>query len=75
MNNIKIEYKNGIENNFVLISTEDLKLPFLSFKNKEDAELAVSAAKVLKAYNKDMSNLMYMLPYVFRVMGINNEWT
>ena len=73
--NIKIEYKNGIANSYITQSTEDLRLPSLGFSKEEEAELTVAVAKTLKAHNKDITNLNHTMIYVFRVLGIKNDWT
>ena len=73
--NIKIEYKNGIANSYITQSTEDLHLPSLGFTKEEEAELAVAVAKTLKAHNKDITDLNKTMIYVFRVLGIQNDWT
>ena len=73
--NIRIEYKDGIANHYITQSTEDLRLPSLGFSTEEDAELAVAVAKTLKAHNKNIIDLDNTLIYVFRVLGIKNEWT
>ena len=73
--NIKIEYKNGIANSYITQSTEDLHLPSLGFAKEEEAELAVAIAKTLKAHNKSIINLDNTMVYVFRVLGIQNDWT
>ena len=73
--NIKIEYENGIANRYITQSTEDLHLPSLGFSTEEEAELAVAVAKTLKVRNKSMIDLDNTLIYVFRVLGIKNEWT
>ena len=73
--NIKIEYKNGIANRYITQSTEDLHLPSLSFSTEEEAELAVAVAKTLKTHNKNIINLDNTMIYVFRILGIKNDWT
>lgn len=73
--NIRIEYKNGIANRYITQSTEDLHLPSLSFSTEEEAELAVAVAKTLKAHNKNIINLDDTMIYVFRILGIKNDWT
>ena len=73
--NIKIEYKNGIANHYIIQSTEDLRLPSLGFTTEEDAELAVAVAKTLKVHNKNIINFDNTMIYVFRILGIKNEWT
>lgn len=73
--NIKIEYENGIANRYITQSTEDLRLPSLGFTTEEDAELAVAVAKTLKVHNKNIINLDDTMIYVFRILGIKNEWT
>ena len=73
--NIKVEYKDGIANSYITQSTEDLRLPSLGFTTEEDAELAIAVAKTLKVHNKSIINLDDTLIYVFRVLGIKNEWT
>ena len=73
--NIKIEYKNGIANRYITQSTEDLHLPSLSFSTEEEAELAVAVAKTLKVHNKRIIDFDNTMIYVFRVLGIKNEWT
>ena len=73
--NIRIEYKNGIANRYITQSTEDLHLPSLSFSTEEEAELAVAVAKTLKAHNKNIINLDDTMMYVFRILGIKNDWT
>ena len=73
--NIEVEYKNGIVNHYITQSTEDLCLPSLGFTTEEEAELAIAIAKTLKVYNKDITNLGNIMPYVLRVLGIRNDWT
>lgn len=73
--NIRIEYKNGIANRYITQSTEDLHLPSLGFSKEEDAELAVAVAKTLKAHNKNIIDLDNTMIYVFRILGIKNDWT
>ena len=73
--NIRIEYKNGIANRYITQSTEDLHLPSLNFSTEEEAELAVAVAKTLKAHNKNIINLDDTMIYVFRILGIKNDWT
>ena len=73
--NIKVEYKNGRANYYITQSTEDLHLPSLGFTTEEEAELAVAVAKTLKAHNKDITDLDKTMIYVFRVLGIKNDWT
>ena len=73
--NIRIEYKNGIANRYITQSTEDLHLPSLSFSTEEEAELAVAIAKTLKTHNKNIINLDNTMIYVFRILGIKNDWT
>ena len=73
--NIKVEYKDGIANHYITQSTEDLHLPSLGFTKEEEAELTVVVAKTLKAHNKSITNLDKTMTYVFRVLGIQNEWT
>lgn len=73
--NIRIEYKNGIANRYITQSTEDLHLPSLSFSTEEEAELAVAVAKTFKAHNKNIINLDDTMIYVFRILGIKNDWT
>ena len=73
--NIRIEYKNGIANRYITQSTEDLHLPSLSFSTEEEAELAVAVAKTLKTHNKNIINLDNTMIYVFRILGIKNDWT
>ena len=73
--NIKIEYKNGVANQYVTQKTEDLYIPSLGFDTEEEAELAIAVAKTLKFYNKDIVNLGNIMPYVLRILGIRNGWT
>lgn len=73
--NIRIEYENGIANRYITQSTEDLRLPSLGFSTEEDAELAVAVAKTLKAHNKNIIDLDNTMIYVFRILGIKNDWT
>ena len=73
--NIRIEYKNGIAIRYITQSTENLHLPSLGFSTEEEAELAVAVAKILKAYNKNIINLDNTMIYVFRILGIKNDWT
>lgn len=73
--NIKIEYKNGVANQYVTQKTEDLYIPSLVFDTEEEAELAIAVAKTLKVYNKDNVNLGNIMPYVLRILGIRNGWT
>lgn len=75
MENIKIEYKNGVAKCYIIQRTEDLHIPSLGFDTKEEAELAIAVAKTLKVYNKDITNLGNIMPYVLRVLGIRNGWT
>ena len=73
--NIRIEYKNGVIDRYVTQSTEYLHLPSLSFATEEEAELAVAVAKTLRIHNKSIINLDNTITYVFRVLGIRNDWT
>ena len=73
--NIKIEYKNGVANHYIIQSTEDLNIPSLSFDTEEEAELTIAVAKTLKVYNKNIINLDNIMSYVFRVLGIKNNYT
>lgn len=73
--NIQIGYENGKFKFFLTKATEDLKIPSLGFDTGEDAELAVAVAKALKAHGKDITNLNKDMIYVFRVLGVKNEWT
>ena len=73
--NIRIEYKNGVAIRYITQSTEDLYLPSLGFSIEEEAELAVAVAKTLKAHNKNIINLINTMIYVFRILGIKNDWT
>ena len=73
--NIKTEYKNGVANHYVTQKTEDLHIPSLGFDTKEEAELAIAIAKILKVYNKDITNLGNIMSYVLRILGIRNGWT
>lgn len=73
--NIKIEYENGVADCYITQRTEDLHIPSLGFTTEEEAELAIAVAKTLKAYNKDITNLGNIMPYVLRVLGIRNGWT
>lgn len=73
--NIRIEYKNGIASRYITQSTENLHLPSLSFSTEEEAELAVAVAKTLKAHNKNIIDLDNTMIYVFRILGIKNDWT
>ena len=73
--NIKIEYKNGVANQYITQKTEDLHIPSLGFDTEEEAELAIAVAKTLKVYNKDIINLNNIMSYVLKVLGIRNAWT
>lgn len=73
--NLQIGYVQGKVKWYVTKATEDLKIPSLGFSTEEDAELAVSVAKSLKAHGKDITNLHKDIIYVFRVLGIKNGWT
>ena len=73
--NIRIEYKNGIADHYITQSTENLHLPSLGFSTEEDAELAVAVAKTLKAHNKNIIDLDNTMIYVFRILGVKNDWT
>lgn len=75
MKNIKIEYKNGVVNHYIIQKTEDLNVPSLGFDTEEEAELAIAVAKTLKVYNKDIINLDNIMSYVLKVLGIRNSWT
>ena len=75
MKNIKIEYKNGIANQYIIQKTKDLNIPSLCFDTEEEAELAITVAKTLKVYNKDITNLSNIMLYVLRVLGVRNCWT
>jgi len=72
--NIEVEYENGIASCYVTSPTDELNIPSLAFNTEEEAELAVAVAKTLKAYNKEIYNLSNVMPYVFRVLGIRNNW-
>lgn len=73
--NIKIEYKNGVANQYVTQKNEELYIPSLVFDTEEEAELAIAVAKTLKVYNKDVVNIGNIMPYVLRILGIRNGWT
>ena len=73
--NIRFEYKIGIAIHYITQSTEDLHLPSLGFSTEEEAELAVAVAKTLKAHNKNIIDLDNTMIYVFRILGIKNDWT
>lgn len=73
--NIRVEYKNGVANCYITQSTEDLHLPSLGFSIEEEAELAVAVAKTLKAHNKNIIDLDNTMIYIFRILGIKNDWT
>lgn len=73
--NIRIEYKNGVIDRYITQSTEDLHLPSLGFSTEEEAELAVAVAKTLRVHNKSIINLDNTITYIFRVLGIRNDWT
>ena len=73
--NIQIGYEKGEIKYFLTKSTEGLKIPSLGFDTQEDAELAVAAAKALKAHGKTLTNLDKDVKYVFRSLGIDNGWT
>jgi len=75
--NIKIEYKNGRADSFLLESDDELKLHSMLFKNEEEAEFAVALARLLKAHgHEEYSNeTMKAIPYIFRMIGIKNAWT
>ena len=73
--NIKTVYKNGVASYYNTQSTEELHIPSLGFTKEEEAELAVAVAKTLKAHNKSIADLGNTIVYVFRVLGIKNEWT
>ena len=72
--NIQIGYEKGQFKFFLTKSTEGLKIPSLGFDVAEDAELAVAVAKALKTHGKDITNLGRDIKFVFRVLGIENEW-
>lgn len=76
--NIKIEYKNGQADSFLLESDDELKLHSMLFKKEEEAEFAVALARLLKAHwHEEYSNetTMKAIPYIFRMIGIKNAWT
>ena len=72
--NIEIKYKNGVAY-YITQRTDNLPIPSLGFTTEEEAELAISVAKSLKVYNKDITNLGNIMSYVLRVIGIRNDWT
>lgn len=73
--NVQIGYENGEIKYYLTKATEDLKIPSLGFDTQEDAELAVAVAKTLKAHDKDTRHLNTIMPFVFRVIGVENGWT
>lgn len=73
--NIKTEYKYGVASHYITQPTEDLHIPSLGFTKEEEAELAIAVAKTLKVHNKSIADLGNTIVYVFRVLGIKNEWT
>ena len=73
--NIKIEYEDGVASYYITQSTEDLYIPSLGFTKEEEAELAIAVAKTLKIHNKSIADLGNIMIYVFRILGIKNEWT
>lgn len=73
--NVQIGYENGEIKYYLTKATEDLKIPSLGFDTQEDAELAVAVAKALKAHDKDTRHLNTIMPFVFRVIGVENGWT
>ena len=75
--NIEIQYKNGIADTYIVRATDDLHLPSMGFKKEEEAELAIAIANVMKAHNKDkeIHRLDDTIVYVFKLLGIQNEWT
>lgn len=73
--NIRIEYEDGKPKYYITRSTEDLKMPSLAFRKEEEAELAVSIAKVLNSYGITHSELTIDVQYTFRVLGlVESEW-
>lgn len=73
--NVQIAYENGKIKYYLTKATEDLKIPSLGFDTEEEAELAVAVAKALKAHDKDTRHLNTIMPFVFRVIGVENGWT
>lgn len=73
--NIKIEYKNGQVESYVAVSGDGLFIPSCLFKTEEEAEFCVATAKLLKANGKDTSEIIKLLPYMLRMMGIKSNWT
>ena len=73
--NVQIGYENGEIKYYLTKATEDLKIPSLGFDTQEEAELAVAVAKTLKAHDKDTRYLNTIMPFVFRVIGVENGWT
>ena len=73
--NVQIGYENGKVKYYLTKATEDLKIPSLGFDTQEEAELAVAVAKTLKAHGKDTRYLNTIMPFVFRVIGVENGWT
>lgn len=72
--NIKIAYKNGKVDGYITKSTSNLQISSMMFKTEEEAEFVVAMAKLFKANNIPNYELNHSIRYVFRVMGINNEW-
>lgn len=72
--NIKIEYKNGEPEYYTLVSTEELKLPSFSFRSEEDAKLVIAAIVAMRSHGiLDFDEKF--VKYLFRMLGISNDWT
>lgn len=74
MKNIEIEYHNGVPE-FITTSTEDLSIQRMGFNTQEEAEFIISAAKILKQNGRGSLEILKIVPYLFRVLGVNNGWT
>lgn len=73
--NIEIEYKNGVVENYVVVSNEDMKVPSMAFKTEAEAEFCVNLCKLLQASGKETTEALRLIPYMFRMAGIKSNWT
>ena len=74
--NIKTQYKNGRADSFLLESDDNLRLHSMQFETEEEAKFAVALAELLKAkgHEEYSSETMKVIPYIFRMIGIESAW-
>lgn len=73
--NLITNYKNGEPLEYVAIGTPNLRFPSCAFKTREEAEFCIALVKLLKANDKDTSEIIRLLPYMFRMIGIKSQWS